>query len=65
MNYKQVGLNEWLVTVQENNKTKELYIEFPPGSLDQVGWDEGDELIWEELDHGKGWSIRKKDSDVV
>ena len=29
MKYKQTGDNSWIVTVQENGKTKELYIEFP------------------------------------
>lgn len=62
MKYKQTGTNSWLVEVQENGKTKELFIEFPPDALDQVGWDEGDTLIWEELDHGQGYSIRKKDT---
>lgn len=54
--------NSWLVEVQENGKTKELFIEFPPGSLDQVGWDVGDNVIWEELPNGS-WSLKKKDND--
>ena len=54
--------NSWLVKVQENGKTKELFIEFPPGSLDQVGWDVGDTVIWEELPNGS-WSLKKKDND--
>ena len=60
MKYIKQGENSWLVTVQENGKTKELFIEFPPDALDQVGWDTGDTLIWEELDHG-GWQVRKKE----
>jgi hypothetical protein len=51
------------VEVKENSKTKELFIEFPEGSLDQMGWDTGDTLIWEELDHG-AWSLKKKDEEV-
>ena len=62
MKYKQTGTNSWTIEVQENGKTKELVIEFPKDALDQVGWDEGDTLIWEELDHG-AWSIRKKEED--
>ena len=58
MKDQKTGENSWLVQVQENGKTKELFLEFPPGSLDQVGWDIGDTLIWEELDHGT-FSIRK------
>ena len=59
MKYKQTGTNSWTIEVQENGKTKELFIEFPPEALDQVGWDLGDTLIWEELDHG-AWQITKK-----
>jgi hypothetical protein len=39
-----------------------LYIEFPSDALNQVGWDEGDTLIWEELDNGN-WSIKKKEDE--
>ena len=46
MKYRKISNNEWIVEVQENSKTKELYIEFPPGALDQVGWDIGDDLEW-------------------
>ena len=46
MKYRKISDNVWIVTVQENNKTKELYIEFPPDAIDQVGWDAGDDLEW-------------------
>ena len=59
MKYTKQGENSWLVEVQENGKTKELFIEFPPDALDQVGWDEGDTLLWEELPGG-AWSVKKK-----
>ena len=62
MKYKQVSQNEWLIEVQENGKTKELFIEFPPGCLDQVGWDVGDNLIWDELPDGS-WILRKDNGD--
>lgn len=60
MEYKQTGPNKWTLKIKEDGKTKELYIEFPPDALNQVGWDEGDTLIWEELDNGN-WSIKKKE----
>ncbi len=60
--YRKISDNQWVITVQENNETKELFLQFPPDALDQVGWDEGDTIIWEELDHG-GWSIKKKEED--
>jgi len=46
----------------KQNKHGELYIEFPNELLNQVGWDEGDTLLWEELDHG-AWQIKKKEEN--
>jgi len=59
---KKVTNSKWIIEVQENGKTKELFIEFPPEALSQVGWDIGDTLIWEELDHG-AWKITKKENN--
>lgn len=59
---KQTGPNSWIVQIKQDGKTKELYLEFPEGSLDQVGWDIGDTVLWEELTNGN-WSLRKKDED--
>ena len=59
---KKVTNGKWIIEVQENGKTKELFIEFPPEALSQVGWDTGDTLIWEELDHG-AWKITKKENN--
>jgi hypothetical protein len=39
----------------------ELLLSFPDALLNQMGWDVGDRLIWEELPDGS-YSIRK-DSD--
>jgi len=57
---KKTGEHSWTVQVQEDGKTKELYLELPPEALAQVGWDIGDTVLWEELDNGN-WSLRKKD----
>ena len=57
---KKTGDHSWTIQVQQDGKTKELFIELPPDALAQVGWDIGDDLIWEELDGGN-WSLRKKD----
>lgn len=57
---KKIKSNSWTLEVQENGKTKELFIEFPPEALSQVGWDEGNTLLWEELTDGV-WTITKKD----
>ena len=60
--YRKLTDNSWLITVQENGKNKELFIEFPPDALNQVGWDEGDTLLWEELPSGT-WHITKKNEE--
>lgn len=57
---KKLSDNEWIVEVQENGKTKELYIEFPPDCLDQVGWAEGTELLWHDNEDGISWTVTKK-----
>ena len=56
------GNNTWTIQVQENNKTKELFIEIPPDALAQVGWDIGDDIIWEDMGNGS-WSLSKKELD--
>jgi bifunctional DNA-binding transcriptional regulator/antitoxin component of YhaV-PrlF toxin-antitoxin module len=58
---KRVNDKKWILTVQENGKTKELYIEFPQDVLDQVGWSEGDDLEWIENKDGS-WAITKKEN---
>lgn len=60
MTVKKLSENRWVLEVKENQKTKELYLEFPDEALSQVGWDEGDTLIWEELDNGN-WILSKKE----
>ena len=57
--YVKVNDNEWIITVQENGKTKELFVQFPPDAINQMGWSEGDTLEW--LDNGDGsWTIQQK-----
>jgi hypothetical protein len=60
--YRKLSDNNWVVTVQENGEDKELYVELPPEMLNQVGWDDGDTLIWEEITPG-AWQIKKKEED--
>jgi hypothetical protein len=60
MTVKKLSENRWVLEIKENQKTKELYVEFPEEALNQVGWDEGDTVLWEELPNGN-WSLTKKD----
>lgn len=56
--YKKIGDNQWIVTVQENGRDQELYLQLPPDAINQVGWSSGDTLEW--LDNGDGsWTLQK------
>ena len=61
MTVKKLSANRWVLEVKENQETKELYLDFPEEVFNQVGWDEGDTLLWEELDNG-AWSVTKKET---
>lgn len=60
--YRKLNNNSWVVTVQENGKDKELFIQFPEEAMNQMGWHEGDTLIWEEASEGI-FKITKKETD--
>jgi hypothetical protein len=53
--------NKWTLTLEEDPETGELIMPLPPELLNQVGWDFGDTLIWEDM-HNGSWSLRKKES---
>jgi hypothetical protein len=56
---RRISDDKWVITVQENGKTKDLYIQFPEDAISQVGWIEGDVIEW--LDNGDGsWTLKKK-----
>ena len=56
---RRISDDKWVITVQENGKTKDLYIQFPEDAIIQVGWIEGDVIEW--LDNGDGsWTLKKK-----
>ena len=50
----------YTVRLEEDPNTGDLLLPFPPEMLESLGWDEGDTLIWEELDNGN-WRIVKKE----
>ena len=53
-------LKKWTVKLEEDPETGDLILPFNPDILAQMGWDEGDTLIWEESFNGS-YTIRKKD----
>jgi len=56
---KKTGKHSWIIQIQKDGNTEELYLELPPEALSQVGWDIGDDLIWEDMQNGS-WRLRKK-----
>jgi hypothetical protein len=55
---RRISDSQWVITVQENGETKELYIQFPEDAISQVGWSENDVIEW--LDNGDGsWTLKK------
>ena len=50
-------MTQWTATVIEL-EDGELGLEFPPESLSEIGWREGDTLVWEDLGNGS-WSLSK------
>ncbi len=57
---KDLGNNRWIVEVRTQGGSDELYIELPPSALNQMGWDVGDIIIWEEQENGI-FRLTKKD----
>jgi len=52
---------EQLMTVQlEEDDEGNLVLPLPTELLNQMGWDIGDDLLWEETQHGT-YTLRKKD----
>jgi hypothetical protein len=56
--------NKRTLTVQEDPLTGDLFLEFPEDLMEQMGWVEGDELIW-GMGSEDGWpvTLRKKDTN--
>ena len=54
--------NKWTIQLIEDPETGDLILPLTSDILNQVGWDEGDTLIWEELPSGS-FSLRKKEED--
>lgn len=52
--------NSWTIKLIEDPKTGDLILPLTSDILNQVGWDEGDTLLWEELPSGS-WSLTKKE----
>lgn len=50
---RSLGNNRWVIEVKgKSGNNEELYINLPPDALNQMGWAEGDIIIWEEQENG-------------
>lgn len=56
-------MTHWTITLETDPETGDLIMPLPTDLLNQVGWDFGDTLIWEDL-HNGSWSLRKKEVGV-
>jgi len=62
-------MSKYRVSLEEDPKTGELILPIPDELLVELGWSEGDELIWEETlvckDSGEylGYILKKKDNN--
>jgi hypothetical protein len=50
--------DSYIVSVQEN-ENGELFVELPMILIDQLGWDIGDEVAWEETEILEDWGEHK------
>ena len=57
-------MTHWTIKLEEDPETGDLIMPLPTDLLNQVGWDFGDTLIWEDL-HNGSWSLRKKEDGTA
>lgn len=56
-----VSLNKtWTTTLEEDGRTGDLLLPFPPELLNQMGWAENDVLEWFD-NHDGTFTIKKKE----
>jgi hypothetical protein len=56
-------MKSWTVTLEEDPEFGDLIAPLPEDMLTEVGWKEGDEILW--TDNGDGsWTLTKKPNDA-
>lgn len=55
-------LNTWVGTVIEDGD--DLALVFPAEMLEALGWEEGDNIVWDVSEDGKALIARKEKPDV-
>jgi bifunctional DNA-binding transcriptional regulator/antitoxin component of YhaV-PrlF toxin-antitoxin module len=57
---QELKLKSWTLNVEEDTKTGDYMLTFPPELLEQAGWKEGDTLDWIDQKDGS-WLLKKVD----
>lgn len=60
---KDLGNNRWIVEVRGDKDSNELYLTLPPDALNQMGWDLGDIIVWQEQQDGSFTLTKKADNE--
>ena len=57
-------MKKYTITLEEDPETGDTVLPFPPEVLEELGWIEGDTLIWNVVEDNGSWSAtltKKKD----
>jgi len=53
-------MNKFILDVQEDKESGDYFIEFPPEAINQLGWKEGDMVLWDD-NHDGSFTLTKKE----
>ena len=56
-------MKTWKLEIKEDPETGDGILEFPPDMIEETGWKEGDDLIW-DID-SDGWITLKKEENIM
>ena len=57
-------MKKYTITLEEDPETGDVVLPFPPEVLEELGWVEGDTLLWNVIENNGSWSAtltKKKD----
>jgi hypothetical protein len=57
-------MKRYTITLEEDSVTGDTILPFPPEALEELGWKEGDTLLWNVIEENGSWSAtltKKKD----
>jgi len=59
------AMKSWTVTTEEDPDTGDVILPIPPELLDQMGWQEGDTLKWDDNHDGSFTLAKKEETELV